>query len=404
MKILYIAPCAAHQLEYVNSFYREMHDVTVLTDNLSFHTRRLIKPNFEYSFNKITGPFFLGILRKLIYKYPLPNQLLILIDYLINKSLEKNLKRLKNKKYDFVISYKDMGLKYINDFKKNGALWIIDEVNTHPDFFEFYLSKEKRRLGIKGNIFFSLKKRESIKSAYEISDAILVPSRHVYRILKKRTLKNKKFIINPYGCPFPIIKKFDINSETINLICVARIHYRKGIRYLLKAFQLLDKKFPGKYKLKIIGSESSTKGFDNNLKSENLMFLGEKNKEVIKNLFKNSHIFILPSLEEGQALVIGEALAHGLPVISTPLSGALDYIVGEQLFNSSRKNLSIQIINPRKIEEFSDAIIKLKDLDIYLKASQGAIEIASQNTWNHSGQKLVRELESFLKNNPETSK
>ena len=135
-----------------------MHNMTVLTDNLSFHTRRLIKPNFEYSFKNIKGPFLFGILRKLIYKYPLPNKLRLLIDHLIDKSYELNLKFLKNKKFDIVISYKDMGLKYINDFKKNGALWIVDEVNTHPEFSEVLLNKEKKRLGIKGNKVFSLKK------------------------------------------------------------------------------------------------------------------------------------------------------------------------------------------------------------------------------------------------------
>lgn len=398
MKILYIAPCAAHQLEYVNSFYREMHNITVLTDNLSFHTRRLIKPNFEYSFKNIKGPFLFGILRKLIYKYPLPNKLRLLIDHLIDKSYELNLKLLKNKKFDVVISYKDMGLKYINDFKKNGALWIVDEVNTHPEFLEFLLNKERKRLGIKGNKTFSLNKIESIKKAYEMSDAILIPSRHVYRILKKRTLKNKKFIINPYGCPLPIIRRFDMNFEKINLICVARINYRKGIRYLLKTFEKLNKKFPGKYKLKIIGSESSATGFDKNFKNENVDFLGENNKEEIKNLFKISHIFILPSLEEGQALVIGEALAHGLPVISTPFSGALDYVVEKKLLKYSKQNLSIQIINPINTKDFFEAIIKLNDKDIYLKASRGALEIASKNTWNHSGKKLIRELESILRN------
>ena len=396
MKILYIAPNAAHQLEYVNSIYREMHDITVLTDSVTFHLRRFIIPNFEYSYKKIKGPFLMGFLRKLIYTYPFPNKFRLFIDQLIDKSYQLDLEKLKYKKFDIVISYRDMGIKFIKDFKKNGALWIVDEVNTHPDFSEFLLKREKKRIGIIGNNIFSLKRMNSIKKAYEMSDAILVPSKHVYRTLKKRAKVNQKFIINPYGCPFPIIKKVDSNYETINLICVARLHYRKGIRYLLKVFELINKNFPDKYKLNVIGSETSAKGFDNSFKIKNVNFLGNRNKEEIKNLFRNSHIFILPSLEEGQALVIGEALAHGLPVISTPFSGALDYIVNENFLNANKKNLSIQIINPRKIKEFYEAIIHLSKKEIYFNASRGAIEIASQNTWNYSGQKLVSKLESLL--------
>ena len=115
-------------------------------------------------------------------------------------------------------------------------------------------------------------------------------------------------------------------------------------------------------------------------------------KDKIKKLFIKSHIFVLPTIEEGQAIVIGEALSHGLPIISTPLSGTIDYIKNNELLEKSYKNLSIQIIQPSNIRIFYDSIIKLSNINAYKKASESSLLISSQNTWNLSGQELVKKL------------
>ena len=39
MKILYIAPNTGHQIAYASAIYREMNDITILTDSLSFHLK-----------------------------------------------------------------------------------------------------------------------------------------------------------------------------------------------------------------------------------------------------------------------------------------------------------------------------------------------------------------------------
>lgn len=396
MKILYIAPNTGHQIAYASAIYREMHDITVLTDSLSFHLKRLSTPDFENSFRNVKGPFFLGLIRKLICSYPLSDKIKNFINKLIDISYFYYLKKLKIEKFDIVISYRDMGLEFINEFKESGSKWIVDEVNTHPDFFTKYLYREGKKIGIKDSILFSKDRINRIKKAYEKSDAILLPSKHVYKTIKRRVKKNKKFILNPYGCPYPVINKKNSNLEKIHLVCLAKLHYRKGIRYLLKVFEKIDEKYPNKYDLKIIGGSTSHKGFDRTYSNKKIKFLGLKKKDQIKMIFKNSHIFILPTLEESQALVIGEALSHGLPVISTPFSGAFDYVLNKDLLDYYKNNFSIQIINPNNLDQFSNAIMNISTKKNYLKASQGALSIAANNTWYNSGQSLVKKLELFL--------
>ena len=79
MKILYIAPNSAHQINYIDAIYREGHEITILTNDLTLHLRRFLVPNFESSYQKVKGPILKAIIKKLIFRLPLP---LILMEIL----------------------------------------------------------------------------------------------------------------------------------------------------------------------------------------------------------------------------------------------------------------------------------------------------------------------------------
>jgi glycosyltransferase involved in cell wall biosynthesis len=53
-----------------------------------------------------------------------------------------------------------------------------------------------------------------------------------------------------------------------------------------------------------------------------LRFLGQAPREKIPEIFASCDVFCLPSLSEGFALVLLEALAAGLPIVATPNTGA----------------------------------------------------------------------------------
>ena len=397
MKILYIAPNAAHQVNYIDAIYREGHEITILTNDLTLHLRRLIVPNFESSYQKIKGPILKGIIKKLIFRLTLPIKLRDILRKFVDNSFNNYLNKLQHEKFDIVISYKDFGSEYIGRFQKKGCKWIIDEVNSHPDFSNYILNKEANKLGIYNKDLLILKENytERIKTAYEKSDYILCSSEHVFKTIKKRIKNKQKIIINPYGCPFPINKKKKFHNKKINLICISRMHFRKCIKYLLNVYDQLEINFPNHFKLTIIGSCTPEKGFNIAEINSKVVFLGVQNKSHIKKELLNSDIFILPSLEEGQALVIGEALAHGLPIISTPFSGAKDYILDKKLLKYALDNYALQIINPFDINKFYSAILNLSNKEIYKKASNISIQIALQNTWYFSGMELVKKIESL---------
>ena len=98
-------------------------------------------------------------------------------------------------------------------------------------------------------------------------------------------------------------------------ITVGQFIHRKGFDLLLQAWAKCDKT----YELYIIGANPTKEylALKENLHLENVHFEGFKTKEELKQYYQAADLFILPTREDIWGLVINEAMANGLPVITT---------------------------------------------------------------------------------------
>ncbi len=62
------------------------------------------------------------------------------------------------------------------------------------------------------------------------------------------------------------------------------------------------------------------------LPQEGVTFAGTMPQSELKKWMSRSHVMVMPSLDEGMALVQGQALACGCPVIATTASGGADLL------------------------------------------------------------------------------
>ena len=132
-------------------------------------------------------------------------------------------------------------------------------------------------------------------------------------------------------------KRRDITSgETIKLLTVGRLVEKKGHEYALKALAQVSRKHPNiAYDIAGDGPlRSKLEALAVELKiSSSTNFLGAMMQDEIIKLYQSAHIFILPSVTaadgdmEGQGLVLQEAQAVGLPVISTLHNGIPDGVL-----------------------------------------------------------------------------
>jgi glycosyltransferase involved in cell wall biosynthesis len=163
-----------------------------------------------------------------------------------------------------------------------------------------------------------------------------------------------------------------ISAENIRLIIACRQEKGKGTEVVIQSLPLLLADFPNAT-LDIIGDGTALAGLKELAKnlslSQRIRFHGKVNHETVIKLLKEAQLFCYPTASEGFPKVVLEALACGLPVITTPVS------VLPQLVNAGC-GLLIKETTPEALAQAVRSC--LKNPDHYVGMSRCAIQIASQ--------------------------
>lgn len=142
----------------------------------------------------------------------------------------------------------------------------------------------------------------------------------------------------------------DVENGATVITCVAEMHPRKGHKYLIEAFNRLQKNMPSLH-LILVG----TGPIEQELKAKygantHIHFLGWR--KDIPQILRASDLFVLPSLREAFGLSIVEAMASGVPAIATETGGAKDII------ENGKSGL---LVSPGDSESLAKAIKTLLD-------------------------------------------
>ncbi len=208
--------------------------------------------------------------------------------------------------------------------KALGAKWICDRGSAHISYQDRILNREYALCNLKfPGIPSAVIKQEMAE--YDECDAITIPSSFAVRSFMEEGVDAGKLHQVPYGvdlrrfCPVdkPADGKFDV-------LYVGTVTPRKGVRYLVDAFRSL--KLSNKT-LTIVGPvDPQLADWVNSVSGDGIVFLGPKKNEELKYYFSRSHVFVLPSVEDGFGLVVGQAMACACPVICSTSAGGADLI------------------------------------------------------------------------------
>lgn len=268
----------------------------------------------------------------------------------------KIIENLKAKKqfdeFDAIYGFNTASLELFKFFKQKNKFLILEQTML-PYFITKELLLEEKKLwkGWQDNLEIgdddSLSERELLE--YYYSDIIICPSSFVKEGLLKLNVPSEKIVIIPYGVNLdlfkPIEKKYTFNLP-LKILFVGEVGLRKGVPYLLEALKKIGK---NKVSAKFIGPININK---DKLKPyfEVAEFVGIVPKQEVLKFYQWADIFVFPSISEGSATVTYEALACGLPIITTPNSGSL-VLNGEDGF----------VVPSRDVESLKDAIVKYLD-------------------------------------------
>jgi glycosyltransferase involved in cell wall biosynthesis len=234
---------------------------------------------------------------------------------------------------------------------------------------------------------------------YNGADIVHVPSLFVKQSFLQQGFPENRLLQVPYGVNLAEFRPGSEPSKNRRIIFAGSLTLRKGVGYLLDGFRRAA--LPRSELWLVGGTAPETKHLLRDAGTD-VVILGHVPQAELADLYRQACVFVLPSVEEGQALVQAQALACGLPLICTTNTG------GEDLLQMSAS----QELRPKPLSEgvvrypagyvvpirSADAIaLALKDLfgepQRVHEMRAAAIDVATLACdWSDSASKLVAGL------------
>jgi|AntRauTorckE5430_2_1112549.scaffolds.fasta_scaffold00890_1 glycosyltransferase involved in cell wall biosynthesis len=277
---------------------------------------------------------------------------------------------------------KKLGLKCVYDlpiaYWETGRQLMQEEAERRPDW--------TGTLG--GGIKDSAQKTERKNCELELADVVVVPGHFVMDSLPEWS-RQTHCIVSHFGTPvsgkvMEPVKSAPLEGR-LKVLFVGSMGQRKGLGDLFEAVKGLD---PNRIELVVLGGLLESMDFYRSCFA-GFRYEPTRSHEDVLALMRDCDIFCLPSIVEGRALVMQEAMSQGLPVIITPNTGGQDLVVeGETGF-------LVPIRTPdaiaEKIEWFDRNRAEIP------RMSTAAVRHSAKYTWAAYGNTIVGELAKIMR-------
>ncbi|MCL2591747.1 MAG: glycosyltransferase family 4 protein [Defluviitaleaceae bacterium] len=182
--------------------------------------------------------------------------------------------------------------------------------------------------------------------------------------------------------------------EDLTVVSVGSFIHRKGMDVVIKAAEQLKDKNIGFY---IIGGEPNEELLSLKGNNEKIHFVSHIFKAELMDYYKASDIFTLMTRYEIWGLVINEALASGLPIITTDMCNA-----GLEMIRNNENGYVIPVDNISiLVQQIEETIFDTEKLS---KLQQNAIGVAKHYTYEKMVSRHLEIFEEFVFNKKQPNK
>ncbi len=177
-----------------------------------------------------------------------------------------------------------------------------------------------------------------LRRYYDSCDLVITPSQANKDILLGYGVRREISVV-PTGNALDIArdeatreavrKQWGVSSDATVLLCVGRLAREKNLALLLDSFEELSKKHAGLCQV-FVGGGPYEDGLRKELAdrglSDRAIVVGMVPREKVGRVYCAGDIFVFPSTTETQGLVLGEALAAGLPCVAVNAGGSPEMV------------------------------------------------------------------------------
>jgi len=290
-----------------------------------------------------------------------------------------------------IYAYEDGALESFTAAHETGRLAIYDLPIAHWRTLRRLLEEEAERLpewactmeGLRD----SAEKHARKDAEIELADYIIVASSFTRDSLSG-IAGDRPVYVTPYGCPPPALTPPAVreHGSPLELIYAGHLAQRKGIADLITAVEMLRIN----WRLTLAGPRPTQvpRALDRFLSDPRVTWLGAVPHATLMEKMARSHVFVFPSIVEGFGMVITEAMAAGLPVITTP------HTAGPDILDDGVDGFIVPIRNP---DALADRITCLADDETRRRAMAAAAKAkAERMNWGRYEAKIAELVTGWL--------
>ena len=274
--------------------------------------------------------------------------------------------------------------------KRQGAITLVENAARHPRHWQFAGVDECRRFGInpreRSTVLPAMLIRR-MEREYALCDRIIVPSTLARRSHAEFGLEEKTVVVAPGVDTEFFSPRSGPKLDSVFRACfVGRVEPAKGVGYLLQAWKRLA--LPTAELLLVGEIQQEMNALLRMYADSTVRLTGTVTPRRLVDLYRNSDVFVFPSVNEGLAQVLFEAMSSGLPVVASDHSGADDVVTeGEDGF----------IVPVRDVERLAEAILwcyqHRNEMQAMGRAARTKME--SQFTLEHYNQRQIAVYQSL---------
>jgi len=311
-----------------------------------------------------------------------------------DRIVARNLRRIHDKDHiDIVHCWPSGALETLKTARELGIKTVLERPNAHTRYAMEVVGRECERLGVtlpKSNPHafnaYALKREEE---EFELADCLLCPSEFVAQTFLEKGVSKDKIVRHRYGFDasrfnFPRSSLIKADERPFKMVFLGSCEPRKGLHYALDAWLASKTSRDGVFYICGKYIHGYKELLADRLAHPSVKDVGSLSD--VAPLLQKCHALVLPSIEEGSALVTYEARACGCVLLVSNAAGAV--------CEHNKNALVHKVGDVSTLRSHIDMLAS--DAQLFSRLRNNSIAGVSELTWDKAAESLIRAYQECL--------